>query len=212
MQADFAVYIIMRKVTKGLLHVCVLLVGLGIWLAVVVNPVVFNYAGAVIDAVAVQAVNRGVADIVNADTYSNLTDIRRDANGTITSINADAVAMNYLAVQVSSRAQTYLNEMGNEGIPVPLGTFSGIPFLVGKGVPVKLSLKLVGAVNCSFDSAFRTAGINQTEHKITLRTSAVVDVVLPFCTKRTNVEIEMLFADSIIVGEVPEFLMTHIMN
>ncbi|MCM1404540.1 MAG: sporulation protein YunB [Prevotella sp.] len=202
----------MRGRTKWLLRLGVLLVGGVVWLTVVVNPVVFNYAAAVIDAVAVQAVNRGVADIVNADTYSNLTDIRRDAHGTITSINADAVAMNALAVQVSSRAQTYLDAMGDEGIPVPLGTFSGIPFLVGKGVSVPISLKLVGAVNCSFDSEFRTAGINQTEHKITLRTAAVVDVVLPFCTKRTNVEIEMLFSDSIIVGEVPEFLMTHIMN
>ena len=102
--------------------------------------------------------------------------------------------------------------MGEEGIPVPQLTFSGIPFLVGRGWPVKLNLKLVGAVNCSFDSEFKTAGINQTEHKITLRTNAVVDVVLPFCTKRTNVEIEMLFSDSIIVGQVPEFLLTHTMK
>lgn len=183
-----------------------------IWLAVVVNPVVFNYAHATLDAVAVQAVNKGVADVVNADTFSNLTDIRRDANGTITSINADVVAMNLLAVQVSNRAQEYLNVMSNEGLPVPIGTFSGIPFLVGQGFMVKLNLRLIGAVNCNFNSEFKTAGINQTEHKITLRTHAVVDIVLPFYTKRTDVVVEMLFSDSIIVGEVPEFLLAHKMN
>lgn len=202
----------MRKITRWFWRIGILLVVCGVWLAVVVNPVVFNYAGAVLDAVAVRAVNLGVAEVVNADTYSSLTDIRRDANGTITSISADAVAMNILSVQVSSRAQAYLSAMGNDGIPVPLLTFSGIPFLVGRGWPVKLNLQLVGAVNCSFDSEFKSAGINQTEHKITLRTHAVVDVILPFCTKRTNVEIEMLFADSIIVGEVPEFLVTHTMK
>ena len=183
-----------------------------IWLSVVVNPVVFNYAHAVLDAVAVQAVNKGVADVVNADTYSTLTDIRRDDSGTITSINADAAAMNVLAVQVSTRAQAYLDMMGNEGLPVPIGTFSGIPFLVGQGFPVKLNLRLVGAVNCNFNSEFKSAGINQTEHKITLCTNAVVDIVLPFDTKRTNVMIEMLFADSIIVGQVPEFMFTHTMS
>lgn len=202
----------MRKMTSWFLRIGVLVVVCVIWLAVVVNPVVFNYAGAVLDAVAVQAVNCGIADVVKADTYSNLTDIRRDAHGTITSINANAVAMNTLAVQVSSRAQFYLSALGNDGIPVPLGTFSGIPFLVGRGWPVKLNLKLVGAVNCNFDSEFKTAGINQTEHKITLRSVALVDVILPFCSKRTNVEVEMLFADSIIVGEVPEFLLTHTMK
>ena len=198
--------------TRWFLRFGVLVVLVVVWLAVVVNPVVFNYAGAVLDAVAVRAVNCGVADVVNADTYSSLTDIRRDASGTITSISANAAAMNALAVEVSSRAQAYLATIGDDGIPVPWLTFSGVPFLVGRGSAVKLKMQLVGAVNCNFDSEFKTAGINQTEHKITLRTYAVVDVVLPFYTKRTNVAIEMLFADSIIVGRVPEFLVTHTMK
>ena len=202
----------MRKITRWLWRVGLVMVLCVVWLVVVVNPVVFDYADAVLNAVAVQAVNNGIADVVNTETYSSLTDIRRDANGTITSINADAVAMNLLSVQVSSRAQNYLTLKSSEGIPVPLGTFSGIPFLVGQGVPVNLRLKLVGAVNCNFESEFKSAGINQTEHKITLCTHAVVDVVLPFYTKRTNVGVEMLFSDSIIVGQVPEFMLTHTMN
>ena len=203
---------IMRRVNRWLLRFSILVVVVIVWLVVVVNPVVFNYADAVLDAVAVQAVNNSVADVVKTETYSNLTDIRRDAKGTITSINADAVAMNFLSTQVSSRAQEYLVQKGNEGIPVPLGTFSGLPFLVGRGKPINLALKLVGAVNCNFESEFKSAGINQTEHKITLRSYAVVDIVLPFYRKRTNVVIEMLFSDSIIVGEVPEFMLTHTMN
>lgn len=202
----------MRKITRWLWRVGLVIVLCVVWLVVVVNPVVFNYADAVLNAVAVQAVNNGIADVVNTETYSNLTDIRRDTNGTITSINADAVAMNLLSVQVSSRAQNYLTLKSSEGIPVPIGTFSGVPFLVGRGKPINLDLKLVGAVNCNFASEFKSAGINQTEHKITLCTRAVVDVVLPFYTKRTNVVVEMLFSDSIIVGQVPEFMLTHTMN
>lgn len=202
----------MRKVTPRLIRLLFVILLLTIYLVAVVNPVVFNYADAVIDAVTVQAVSRGVADVVKTDTYSSLTDIRRDANGTITSINADALAMNVLATQVSACAQEHLTTRSNEGIAVPLGTFSGIPFLVGRGAPVILKLQLVGAVNCNFESEFKSAGINQTEHKITLRSYATVDVILPLYTKRTNVVIEMLFSDSIIVGEVPEFMLTHTMN
>ncbi len=202
----------MRKVTKWVVRLGLIVAVLAVWLVFAVNPVVFGYAGAMLDAVAVQAVNCGLADVVNAETYGNLTDIRRDEKGTITSINADAVAMNALAVKVSAYAQNYLSSLGNEGLPVPVGTFSGLPFLVGQGSAVKLNFKLVGAVNCSFDSEFKTAGINQTEHKITLRTYAIVDVVLPFCTKRTKVAVDMLFADSIIVGQVPEFMLSHTMK
>lgn len=202
----------MRKVTRWLWRGIAMSVVVVVWMVVVVNPVVFNYAQAGLDAIAVQAINYSIADVVRTDTYSNLTDIRRDNSGTITSISADAVTMNLLAVKVSSRAQEYLGAKSGEGIPVPLGTFSGIPFLVGRGSAINLNLKLVGAVNCNFESEFKTAGINQTEHKITLRSYATVDIILPFYTKRTNVVVEMLFADSIIVGEVPEFMLTHTMN
>ena len=202
----------MRRKTKWLCWLLVVLVLLVAYVVAVVNPVVFNYADAVVDAVTVQAVSRGVADVVNTDTYSSLTDIRRDNNGTITSINADALKMNLLAMQVSTRAQEYLTACATQGIPVPLGTFSGVPFLVGRGMPIKLNLQLVGAVNCNFESEFNSAGINQTEHKITLRSYATVDIILPLYTKRANVVIEMLFSDSIIVGEVPEFMLTHTMS
>lgn len=211
-QAEFAVYITMRKGMKRLWRLMAVVTLLSIYLVLVVNPVVFNYADAMVNAVTVQAVSSGVADVVKTDTYSSLTDIRRDTNGTITSINADALAMNVLAAQVSARAQSYLTDRSMEGIMVPIGTFSGVPFLVGRGVPVKLKLQLVGAVNCNFESEFKSAGINQTEHKITLRSYATVDVILPLYSKRTNVVIEMLFSDSIIVGEVPEFMLTHTMN
>ena len=202
----------MRRKTKWVCWLLVVLVLLVTYVVAVVNPVVFNYADAVVDAVTVQAVSRGVADVVNTDTYSSLTDIRRDNNGTITSINADALKMNLLAMQVSTRAQEYLTACATQGIPVPLGTFSGVPFWVGRGMPIKLNLQLVGAVNCNFESEFNSAGINQTEHKITLRSYATVDIILPLYTKRANVVIEMLFSDSIIVGEVPEFMLTHTMS
>ena len=80
----------MRKVTAHFMRFALVVVIIIVYLVMVVNPVVFNYADAVVDAVTVQAVSRGVADVVKTDTYSSLTDIRRDANGTITSINADA--------------------------------------------------------------------------------------------------------------------------
>lgn len=210
MQAEIVVYIIMRRSMKFWLQLLVIVGVLVVYLVTVVNPVVFHYADAVVDALTVQAVSCGVADVVKTDTYSSLTDIRRDANGTITSINADALAMNVLAAQVSARAQEHLT-VQNE-VPVPLGTFSGVPFLVGRGAPVNLRLQLIGAVNCNFESEFKSAGINQTEHKITLRSYATVDVILPLYTKRTNIVIEMLFSDSIIVGEVPEFMLTHTMS
>ena len=198
----------MRRAAKWLWGVLAVVVAVIVGIVTLVNPVVFDYAAAQLDAITVQALNAGVADVVTADTYPQLTDVRRDSHGVITSITANAVAMNRVAAQVSTAAQNYLVQMGNTGVPIPLGTFSGLPILVGKGLPVMLKINLVGSVNCRFDSTLSSAGINQTQHKILLYLDAVVDVILPLGQRRTQIAVQMLFADSIIVGKVPEFMLT----
>ena len=198
----------MRRSVKWLWGVLAVVVAVIVGIVTLVNPVVFDYAAAQLDAITVQALNAGVADVVTADTYPQLTDVRRDSQGVITSITANAVAMNRVAAQVSTAAQEHLVQLGNTGVPIPIGTFSGLPILVGKGLPVMLKINLVGSVNCRFDSTLASAGINQTQHKILLYLDAVVDVILPLGQRRTQIAVQMLFADSIIVGKVPEFMLT----
>ncbi len=198
----------MRRRTKWLWGCLAVVTALMVGMVTLINPVVFDYATAQLDAITVQALNAGVADIVTADTYPQLTDVRRNAQGVITSITANAVAMNRVAAQVSTAAQEHLVALGNTGVPIPWGTFSGLPILVGKGLPVMLKVNLVGAVNCRFDSTLSSAGINQTQHKIILYLDAVVEIILPLGNRRTQIAVQMLFADSIIIGEVPEFMLT----
>ena len=62
----------------------------------------------------------------------------------------------------------------------------------------------VGAVHTSFQSEFESAGINQTRHKVYLQLSASIRIVIPTGAKTTNVTANMLVAESIIVGKVPE--------
>lgn len=198
----------MRRLAKWGWGVLAVVIALIVGIVTLVNPVVFAYASAQLDAITVQALNAGVADVVTTETYPQLTDVRRDNQGVITSITADAIAMNRIAAQVSTAAQKHLVAMGNTGVPIPLGTFSGLPILVGKGWPVMVKVNLVGAVNCRFDSTLASAGINQTQHKVILSLDAVVDVILPLGQRRTQIAVQMLFADSIIVGKVPEFMLT----
>ena len=195
----------MRKVSKVFLGVVFVLVVIVVFMVGVVNPTVANYGKAELEALTIRAVNLGVAQVVTSSIYSELTDIRRNSSGVIVSISADIVEMNRIASEISLTAQSNLDTITGDGIPIPIGTFSGIPILVGKGFPIMLNIQLVGSVTCRFESSFTSAGINQTQHKITLQVDTVVNLVLPLYSKRTTVSVQMLFADSIIVGEVPEF-------
>ena len=198
-----------RKVRTYFFVFVLVLVAMTAFLITIVNPTVANYGQAELEALTVKAVNMGISQVVAADTYQQLTDIRRNASGTIVSISADAVQMNKVSSAIATKAQTILDTISDGNIPIPVGTFSGIPILVGKGPPINLNIQLVGAVNCRFDSTFTSAGINQTNHKIILSVDTVVNLVLPLYVKRTEVSIQILFSDSIIVGEVPEFFFTR---
>jgi sporulation protein YunB len=175
----------------------------------VVNPVVINYSKSEIYAMAVNSVNAGISDVLQMNTYSEITDVRRDGSGKITSINVDMVKMNKLSSLVGDKAGEYLTAKSKTGIAVPIGTFSGMPLLAGVGFPINLNIDPVGSINSRFDSSFISGGYNQTRHRIVLYFDTVVNVVLPLSHHKITVAVEMPLCESIIIGEVPRILLTQ---
>ena len=49
-----------------------------------------------------------------------------------------------------------------------------------------------------------SAGINQTKHQIKLDVVIDIDVILPWSTVSTRVDSEILVAETVVVGRVPE--------
>ena len=58
-------------------------------------------------------------------------------------------------------------------------------------------------MHASFESEFRSAGINQTLHRVNLHLTATVRVVLPGESLSLTVEAEAPVAENVIVGDVP---------
>jgi sporulation protein YunB len=94
--------------------------------------------------------------------------------------------------------------MGQKGVNIPLGTFTGLPILVGLGPPINIKLIPIGAINCNFTSQFVSAGINQTNHRIYLQVSSKINVILPTETRTLSNTTQMLISENIIIGKVPE--------
>lgn len=188
--------------------------GIGVFVVIVVytiafvNPVIVDYSQAKIEAMTVKATNRAVNSVVSTNTYRELLTIKYDAAGKIQSLTTNTLQMNNLSSDIALLTQSELELLANMGIAVPLGTFSGWPLLTGIGPDVNLRVVPVGSVNCAFTSEFIGAGFNQTRHRIVLKVRSVVQLVMPLTSRRIEAEIEVLLAESIIVGEVPEFLFT----
>lgn len=142
--------------------------------------------------------------------YSDLVDIKTDSSGNVGMIITDSYAVNKLAATAVTKAYDYLSEKIEEGVEVPLGAFTGIRLISGFGAKVKMKVISVASVKCDFVSEFAQAGINQTRHSLYLNINCVVNVVTKTKTKKINDKITVLVFDNLIVGKVPNVVVTPI--
>ena len=86
----------------------------------------------------------------------------------------------------------------------PLGSALGMTIFAGSGPGIPVSIVPIGSIKTNFETEFEACGINQTRHKVYLTVTASIRIVIPTGAKTTEVTVNMLAAESIIVGAVPE--------
>ncbi len=172
----------------------------------VVCPVVVKLSEEKIRAVATESISEVVGDVMIDDnlSYDNLVNITYSSSNKIERIEVDTVEINILIRNITKGVQEKFYTLGNEGIKIALGTFSGIPFLYGLGPDISVKLVPVGIVNTKVSSNFVSAGINQTLHRLYFIVSATIGMVLPAQTQNFETNLEVLLCESIIVGEIPD--------
>lgn len=170
-----------------------------------INPVIMDTVEIKSMALATRAMNSSIADVVmNSIVYDDLVNIISDDFGNITMIQANSLEINNLSKDLAQTCEKRIGEYGINGVTIPLGTFTGVPLLVGRGPRVKVKMTPIGSVICKFISHFDSAGINQTIHKIYVNITATVSVVMPLSSRQFQAVQEVLISESVIVGQVPE--------
>lgn len=183
----------------------VLLLVLAGWMYRNATRMLVSVAEEKLRAMANVAVNEAVyITLADGVRYEDLISIERDASGEIGAIVANALHVNAIARDTASFAQMRLTQMSGEGIDVPLGAFTGIGLFAGLGPSIRLKTLPVVGVNTRFCSEFVQAGINQTRHSIYLEVVTDISIVLPGQTGRFAQTTQVLIAESVLVGEVPD--------
>ena len=136
--------------------------------------------------------------------YDDLMNVRMDDGGQVSLLSANTMRMNALAERAGDAALRKLETVSAQKVDVPLGAALGLTLLAGSGPRIPISIVPVGSVQTDFETEFEACGINQTRHKVYLQLSASIRIVIPTGAKTTNVTANMLVAESIIVGKVPE--------
>lgn len=187
--------------------ICFVLVVIGalLYFNFVINPVILSMSEIKVKSLTQRAVNQAVYEVVNGGpVYDDMIKISRNESGMVTLISADATEINRLARDLVKLSEVKLSEISERGIAIPIGTFSGMPIFVGRGPDVTIRLIPIGVISCSFRSEFREAGINQTNHRIYVNINSNVSVVMPTQNQNIATTTELLLAESIIIGAIPD--------
>lgn len=172
----------------------------------VVNPIVLEVAEQSAYSLSTSAISDAVYDVLSDEylTYDQLVKVEKDAAGDISMLTLQTVTLNIIARKFYQVAQVYLDNMGKTGVKVALGTFTGIPFLVGYGPNINLRLTPIGAMTSTFESNFVSAGINQTKHTLYVRLYASVSLLMPAYSKTIDSVTEVIIAENVLLGKVPQ--------
>ena len=141
-------------------------------------------------------------------SYTDLISVDKNSNGVIVMVSADSYAINKIAAQIAQNAYEYLSRRTTEGVGIPLGAFTGIRLVSGFGKKINMKLVSVATVKSKILSSFEQAGINQTRHTLTLALSCEAAIVNKYETKTITDDISLLIYDNLIIGKVPNVLVS----
>lgn len=158
---------------------------------------------------ATDLITKTVNDIVEekmrdpAQEYSRFINLERNSTGGVAAIVTDMTQVNALASELMNSV-VMASEQGELDLAIPLGNLLGSGFLLGRGPDVPVKVTMLTSSSTRFRNELTEAGINQTKHQLLLELVVDIDVLLPWEILSGQVIVEVLVAETIIVGQVPE--------
>lgn len=164
----------------------------------------------VVEQVAARQVNNRVTAQLNAALsglqagYNNLVEIQRGEDGAITAVTSNMEQVNHIRTQGVQVVLDTISTIDVHTLGIPLGSLFDFDLLWAKGPEIQVHSLVAGTVNTQVYSDFRSAGINQTLHRILLDVEVPLAVLLPGSRAETLVCVTVCVAETVIVGRVPQ--------
>ncbi len=175
-----------------------------------VNPVIEQVSEEEVNALASIAINSACDEVLSEYLSLEMVDYLIDKDGNLQMVTTNTALINAITRKAVEASQSKISSMSERGIPIPLGSLSGMTVFSGQGPNVYIKAFPIGTVNSSISSEFIAAGINQTRHKIILNIYADVKVVLPGADNVVKTQTEILLCENLIIGKVPDvYFGTH---
>ncbi|MGN0611259.1 MAG: sporulation protein YunB [Ruminiclostridium sp.] len=213
MKKDFSK--LRRLIGIKLIGSAFVLLGLAGILQLMIRPNIINvceYNSKVVTVSLIDdAINERLSVLADGADYDKLVKLSYTSDGRVASIESNTNLINRIKNDMLNEINDRLMNGETENVDLSVGTLSGVPLLYGMGPTVRMSVEPKGYADAVFISEFTDAGINQTLHRMIMRTTVSVTAFIPMYSVETKVCGDFLIAETVIVGNVPESY-THVIT
>lgn len=141
--------------------------------------------------------------------YDRIVFFEKDLDGRITALKTNMSEVNRLKTEVLSLINGDILAMDTDRIGIPLGSLLFPEVFAGKGPVIPVHILSIRNSDAKFLSNFSEAGINQTLQQLNMYVSVDVSVLILGKTDSFTVSSQVVVAETVIVGQVPNtFLQT----
>ncbi len=143
----------------------------------------------------------------NEIQYDRIVYFEKDLQGRITALKTNISEVNRLKTATLNLINDEILEMDTSSLGIPLGDLILPEFLSDRGPQIPIHILSIRNSDAAFGSNFSEAGINQTLHQLTMIVSVDVAILVFGKAESFTVSTEVVVAQTIIVGEVPDTLL-----
>ena len=136
--------------------------------------------------------------------YDRIVYFEKDLNGRITALKTNMSEVNRLKTDILNLINDEILAMDTSHLGVSLGSLLLPEVLSGRGLLIPVEILSIRNSDASFSSNFVEAGINQTLHQLSMAVSVDVAVLVLGVTNYFTVSSQVVVAETIIVGQVPD--------
>lgn len=150
-------------------------------------------------------INNVISDIMSEGNFDAdyFVTFEKGTNGEVSAISCHMARVNALSAEILDRIVGATDNF-TASVQIPLGNLTGVSLLMGRGPMVPVEIVTLTSSSVEFSNNIVTAGINQTKHQIMLEIKVDIDILVPWGSESTEVVSEVLIADTVIVGQVPD--------
>ncbi len=136
--------------------------------------------------------------------YDRIVYFEKDLNGKITALKTNMSEVNRLKTSILNTINDEILALDTSDLGIPLGSIFLSEFFSGRGPSIPVRILSIRNSEASFHSNFTEAGINQTLQQIVMEIRVDVSVLVLGRTESFTISSQVVVAETIIVGDVPD--------